>query len=959
MTHESGPLLIVAGAGTGKTTVITRRIAYLIAAKRARPEEILALTFTEKAAEEMETRVDLLVPYGYVETWIATFHAFGDRLLRESAAVLGLTPAVRVLTKAEQMVLLKEHLFDLPLRRFRPATNPTHFLQALTTLFSRAKDEDVTPEAFLAHAESLAGESSRQPADAALAETAANALELARTYHEYQRLLREHDAMDFGDQVMLALQLFREHPSILAQYRRRFRYILVDEFQDTNYAQFELIKLLAPDHANVTIVADDDQSIFKFRGAAISNILNFLQAYPQAAEVALVDNYRSPQPLLDGAYRLIQHNNPERLEVKRRINKRLMAVGRRPSDGPVYRLFDAVAGEADWVAAQIRDGVQRGRRTYRDFAILVRSNKDAEPFLRALNVTGIPWQFTGGSGLYAHEEIRVLLSWLRAVVDEQDSVSLYHAASSTILQMPMSDLLRCLKVSQRLSRPLRWAFEHVEELPELADVTSGGRAVIQECLRHLRACAEASRYRTTGQVLYHLVTETGYLKRLAGTQTLEAAEQLQTIGRFFDVVQSFERVAQLDRLPAFLQHLDALLQAGDEPETLPPAWELPVVRVLTVHKAKGLEFPVVFMVGLVQNRFPVPARRDVLDLPEPLIKDLLPAGDVHLQEERRLFYVGMTRAQEELYLTSAADYGGKSTRKVSQFVLEALNLPRQRPQPAGQGALAVLARSSVAPTPQVAASSGQAPAVLAAAGPLRLNAHRLDDYLTCPFKYRFLHVLRLPVMRHHLVMYGAAIHQAIEQFYTRRRAGGAMSLEELLEVFAQAWSSEGFLTRRHEEQRFAQGRQALTQWHARETAQPSRPALIEEPFQFVFEDVVITGRFDRVDITGDEVVIIDFKSSDISDQAKADKRASASWQMRVYAWAWRELHGRLPDRAELHFVDADLIGRAEITDAEIAETQAAVRQVAAGLRAGAFPARPDEHVCRWCAYQAICPSAAA
>ncbi|MDR7559916.1 MAG: ATP-dependent helicase, partial [Armatimonadota bacterium] len=380
VTHETGPLLIVAGAGTGKTQVITRRIAWLIATRRARPSEILALTFTDKAAAEMEERVDVLVPYGYTDVWISTFHAFGDRVLREHALALGLRPDFRVLTRAEQVVFLRQHLFDLPLDVYRPLGDPTRHLEALLTLFSRAKDEDVSPAEYRAFAERVAASAAAAPHDRELQDLARQQMELALAYQRYQELLAREGLVDFGDLITLTLRLFREHPAVLRAFRERFRYILVDEFQDTNYAQFQLVRLLADGGPqNITVVGDDDQSIYKFRGAAISNILTFLDTYPDATQVVLTTNYRSTQPILDAAYRLIQHNNPDRLEVRHRLDKRLRAV--RPGGTPPRHVhLDTLSSEADWVARQIASQVEAGTWRYRDVAILVRSNADADPF---------------------------------------------------------------------------------------------------------------------------------------------------------------------------------------------------------------------------------------------------------------------------------------------------------------------------------------------------------------------------------------------------------------------------------------------------------------------------------------------------------------------------------------------------------------------------------------------------
>src|SRR5712691_11369029 len=322
-THDAGPLLIVAGAGTGKTTVITRRIAHLIAQRKARPGEILALTFTDKAAAEMEERVDQLVPYGYADVDIATFHSFGDRLLREYSLELGLTPDFRVLSRAEQVIFFRDRLFEFPLERYRPLGDPTRHLQAL---ISRCKDEDIAPDEYRAAAERLREAAAAAPDDAELADLAVQQFELAATYTKYQEVMAREGAIDFGDQIVHALRLLRSRPHVLAAYQRRYKHILVDEFQDTNHAQFELVKLLAARHDNLCVVADDDQAIYRWRGAAISNVLGFLERYPSARQIVLTDNYRSHQSILDAAYRLIVHNNPDRLEVKSGIDKHLVAT---------------------------------------------------------------------------------------------------------------------------------------------------------------------------------------------------------------------------------------------------------------------------------------------------------------------------------------------------------------------------------------------------------------------------------------------------------------------------------------------------------------------------------------------------------------------------------------------------------------------------------------------------------
>ncbi|HWT82109.1 MAG TPA: ATP-dependent DNA helicase, partial [Candidatus Methylomirabilis sp.] len=614
--------------------------------------------------------------------------------------------------------------------------------------------------------------------------------------------------VDFGDQVLLTLRLFQEHPAMLEKYRERFRYILVDEFQDTNHTQWELVKLLAGGKGHITVVGDDDQSIYKFRGAAISNILGFTAAYPEAQHIVLRENFRSGQTILDAAYRLIRHNDPDRLEVRGQIDKRLVA---RSSDGPPPRHMhhDSVSSEADAVARLIADRVEAKTWGYRDVAILVRGNRDADPFLRAMNMQGIPWRFSGNQGLYARPEVRLLLAFLRVVADPEDTVSLYFLAGSELYAMDDWPLAQCAGAARRTNRSLRWIFENLHSVAELADLDLTACATAERLVKDVKEYVALSRERSTGEILYQFLMRSGLLKRLVAAGSPAADARVGNIARFFEIVHRIEEVSDHDRVPQFIQHIDVLIEGGDDPAAIEAEEDVDAVNVLTVHKAKGLEFPVVFLVGLVADRFPSRGRREPLALPEALLHDVLAGGDFHLQEERRLFYVGMTRAKRELYLTSARDYGGARGKKVSRFVLEALDLPPSEPKPYKASAVEAIQRHapSVEETPD-------ALRVIPDHEILPLSHYQVDDYLTCPLKYKYIHVLRVPIREHHSVVYGKALHEAIS-FYLRRKlaraqshpgGGSGVTEAEVLAIYEGAWESLGFLSREHEELRLEAGR---------------------------------------------------------------------------------------------------------------------------------------------------------
>jgi DNA helicase-2/ATP-dependent DNA helicase PcrA len=950
--HGEGPLLIIAGAGTGKTTVLTRRIAHLIASKRARPEEILALTFTEKAAVEMAERVDQLIPYGYAETPISTFHAFGDRVLREAALEMGMNPEFRVLTEPEAIIFLRERLFALPLDRFRPLGDPTRHLAALLTLVSRAKDEDISPQQYGEWAQGrLRQVRMAASPDSAVVDDARTHVELAAFYEAHQRLLAEAGLVDFGDQIHRALEVLRTRPAVLERLRARHRFILVDEFQDTNHAQLEMLKLVAGDVPNITVVGDDDQAIYRWRGAATANLLAFRRLYPGAHEVVLNENHRSTQLVLDAAARLISYNNPYRLEVVAKIDKRLRA--QRSGGSPVRHLsFDTASAEADGVAVLVEERIQTGARP-RDVAILVRSNGDAEAVLRALNVKGIPHRFSGSRGLYAREEVRLLVSFLRILASPDDSISLFYLCASETYGMPEIDLLRLNQYARRKTRPLLEVLRALPENDDLVGVGGAAREAAARLLDDLDQAAQEVPKRRTGEVLYGFLQRSGTLKRLAREATAAAEAKVKNIAKFFETVKAYGDVAEHDRVPSFVSHLDLLREAGDDPAIAEAERDDDAVHVLTVHKAKGLEFPIVFLVGCAEQKFPLQRRSDPLSLPAELVKEELPGGNGHVDEERRLFYVAMTRAKDELILTSAADYGAGRTRKVSRFVVEALDLPSPRPVSRASQAMEALERHRPAPELPPA---GDPP--LADDEVLRLSYGQIDDYETCPLKYRYVHVLRVPLLTHHAVVYGHAVHEAVRRLFEARLAGQLFSADELVAAFRAAWVSEGFLSRTHEEQRQAAGEAMLRRFHEEEARAPWNPTAVEQEFAFALERNRVQGRYDLVVEREGHVTIVDFKTGDVREEKAADKRARESLQLDLYALAHLRTKGRLPDRVELRFLETGLVAGKRPTLEDASKTEARIRSAAEAIRQRAFPARPTWMACGQCPFRDICPHTA-
>jgi DNA helicase-2/ATP-dependent DNA helicase PcrA len=943
--HGEGPLLIVAGAGTGKTKVITHRIARLIAAKAARPAEILAVTFTEKAANEMEARVDVLVPYTSSFAEISTFNSFGERVLRDYALDIGYPPDFRLLADVDQAIFFRENLFRLPLDYYRPLGHPTRHIQEVLEAIRRLKQEDVRPEDYVRWAEELG----RQASGETERETARKHREIARVFAAYQALLRSEGLIDFEDQVTLVVDLLRRRPAVLDELRRRYRYILVDEFQDTNFVQFELVKMLAAEHRNLTVVGDDDQSIFRFRGASLSNILGFEEVFPEARRIVLTRNYRSTQPILDASYRLIRHNDPNRLEFKDQVDKRLRAVARGRGKSIHMLSFDTLAHEADAVAGRVLE-LRAGGAAWGDMAVLVRRNADADPYLRSLNMRQVPYRFSGSRGLYQQEEIKILVAFIRALTDFENSRDLFYLALSDVYKADPYDMSRIAGYAEKKNLSLHGVFKAIAEGASPVDLPAATLATVQRIFADIVTHVELAGTKNAGAVVYAFLEKSGYLKSLVGPMTPESEVRVKNVRLFFDKIKGFSELVENDSIRSFARYLDLLAEVGDNPATSEAELDEDAVNVLTVHKAKGLEFGTVFLVGLIEDRFPGRERRERVPVPDGVLKESLPGRENFLQEERRLFYVAMTRARRALYLTWARDYGTKRFKKVSPFVLEALDIPKMPED--------VLKASVLEEIRRYALATGR-PATPAAARPqgtLRLSFVRVEDYLLCPLKYKFRHDMRVPVLPHHAIVFGRVLHATIHSYLKRRMKGQAVDIDAVLEEYRKNWVNEGFLSREHEELRKAAGEKALRLFHAREERSGRRAAFLERPFRWQERGLRFSGRFDRIDFEAAGGVIIDFKTAEAASQKEADRAAADSLQMDVYALSFLKSEGRLLFETRLHFLESDIVGRAVKGEKELRRAEAKIREAADGVRAGDFRARPDWHNCSACEFKTICPS---
>ncbi|MBI4257188.1 ATP-dependent helicase [Candidatus Uhrbacteria bacterium] len=955
VTHIDGPLMIVAGAGTGKTTVVTHRIAWLIGEGHATSEEILALTFTDKAAGEMEERVDRLLPYGYVDLQISTFHSFAEKLLRQYGAELGLSRDFQLMTELDAWLLARQQFDRFELDYYRPLGNPTKYIRSLLTHFSRVKDLGLDSDDYQTFVEGKKADLDTAQTDEAVTSEIARLEELARAYVTYQQVLRENDALDFGDLILYTLKLLRTRPAVRARVRARFKFMLVDEFQDTNDAQYEIVKLIAEPRNNLTVVGDDDQSIYKFRGASLANILRFEEDFPRAKRVVLIKNYRSAQEILDRAHAFIQHNNPHRLEAakERHLSKKLEAAQEFPALIEHIHALTATEEVARVVERIIHLKAQENI-LWSDFAILVRSNAGGMDFAVGLERHKIPYQFLALSGLYTKPVVLDLVAYLRVLDDPFDSPSFYRLLTSKIVGVNERSILELNRWAHRKGKSL---FEACEQVGSIFQVAIEDQLVIRRLLEQLAVFQRSARTRPVGELFVIVAKESGYLTHLNTYAEQKKLDSFSYLQQFYQRLKSFERRSEHPVLHQFLAEFDHERDAGEEGSLSIDLEAGPdMVRVMTVHAAKGLEFKHVFVVNLVAQRFPTNQKSDAIALPEGLGSDPVHDKEAHVEEERRLFYVAMTRAKQGLFFTSAENYGGARARKLSMFLHELGYASPQRVRETIELFDADLG-SKVEIQPTVIFSI-----------PKQFSFTQLSAFKTCPLQYKFAHILKIPVMGKWTFSYGKTMHNTLQKFFTLwlERTGSRqtslfvsplqpageglpVSWKELEECYHASWQNDWFINDRQRKEYKEQGLVSLRDFYGSMIGSRPHPLAVEQGFTMKFGDVVLKGRIDRIDTFEDGIEIIDYKTgSPKSELSKEDKE-----QLFLYQLAARDVLGLVPKKLTYHYLTNNSQVSFLGTQDQLLDVQELMVERTRAIRSSQFNPTPGFH-CQFCDFADIC-----
>jgi DNA helicase-2/ATP-dependent DNA helicase PcrA len=964
ITFGNGPLLIIAGAGTGKTTVLTRRISWLIEQGLAQSDEILALTFTEKAATEMNDRVDQLMPLGYTEMSISTFHAFAQRILQQHALDIGLPGDFKVLTETQAWMLIQKNLANFTLDYYRPMGNPSKFIHSLLKHFNKAKGEGITPEIYLNYAQELQlatdtpkktrkkkkEESGIQTTD----ETEiARINEVANAYHTYQKLLLDNAYLDFGDLINYTIKLFQTRSKILAFYQKRYKYILVDEFQDTDLVQYELIKLISTPLNNITVVGDDDQSIYKFRGASISNILKFKEDFPQTKEITLTDNYRSSQPILDLAYNFIKLNDPERLETKLKISKKL--ISHSDTNGEIAVLHaETVHEEASMVVDKICQLTEAGNYNYNDFAILVRANDHADPFISELSKRGVPYVFVANRGLYKKPFILDILAYLKLLDNYHESENLFRVLNLKKFEIPSNDLISLSQLAKKKTLSL---YEVIKQIPTIISVPEDSYRKLAELLVLLDKHTNWARQMPISELLIKVLEDLKITKDLAH-DSIQNVENRNLLQQFYNKAQHWELDADDKTVRAFLNHLKLEMDAGNSGElAFDPNIGPEAVRVMTIHSAKGLEFECVYMVNMVEARFPTRERKDQIEIPEKLVKEILSEGDIHLMEERRLFYVAMTRAKQYLYLTWANDYGGSTVKKPSRFLIEAnLESPETKPTPTGT---VLFKEKQTLPLPL-----NQSIAI-----PETFSWTSISSFLKCPLEYKYKYLYQLPTAGNGYMSFGQTIHKTIQVFsqlliqansakqtdlFNKKPSSEIeyLPIEKLFRLYEENWIDDWYENKWDKERFRKRGYKLLENYYKYLTNNRILPAVAEKFFKLKLGDYKYVGVIDCFYENPDgSISIVDYKTSQKARTKleKVDKK-----QLLGYQWAAQEfLKKKVKHLSYWDLEDLSNVIEFSGTESDIAQTKTEflenIEAIVQAIKANSFKEldRKKSHDCEY------------
>jgi DNA helicase-2/ATP-dependent DNA helicase PcrA len=1000
----TGIQCVLAGPGSGKTRVITEKIVHLIE-QGAAPGEILALTFSDKAAREMAERLEKSLGTVGSDIAVHTFHSFCLQVLEDNVLDSGISFSSGIISRTNQLVWGLQNIDEFGFEHIEVGNNAPRVITSLIDGISRLRDELITPAELDAYLCEKECQSDGDDGEERL--FYGKLRDLLRVYEAYERFKRLGMLLDFDDMIHETVRLFERKPPILALYKRRYRYILVDEFQDTNYAQLALIKQLAGDQ--LCVVGDDDQTIYRFRGAYFGNFDDFSQSYPDHRVTLLDENYRNSRTILAAALQLMAHapgREDKALATANPAGETIIVAECENEDAEAHYVLQEIRRLLDTDVFDREEGRKRQFR-YRDFAILCRRRADGVKFYQLLKSHGIPCEFSGEIAFFSMPEVRDMMAWLRAVKNPLAAgISLNRIMKAGGVPEAVVQTINAT------ARETGWSVDHsdgvFEAMQAAEDVAPEYLPVVRELAQSVVRLTEKKDRETLSGLVYEVMMRTGALYR----ETLENDDGRHrlVLNRFYTLSKDYESITKDARVDDFLEYLSLL--SDMDIEVSEPS-DTDAVQILTLHKSKGKEFPVVFLVDLSERKFPLRYQEKPFFVPRDLARGLVPEENekaLHLQEERRLCYVGMTRAQERLYFTRAKIYGdnkresrasvfleeleytdnplitvidvpaetrdipvlAKNELEVAKHALQAqairavvdmrlgtalqrmMDLEKVRLLEEGED-ISVFDRSAFLAVPEAPFTLPRSGGETCGIGPEHgFSASALQTYEACPLQYRFRHVLIIPTEPKSYFGLGSVVHTVIEKLSADELKGIAPTRERaraMLDVF---WSPKGYQSRKHEEEDRAKAESLLDFYLGWHLMNDNSLAGIEEKFMFTFDGRTMKGYIDRIERTPDGgMVVIDFKTG--SKPGSLTRNAvKENIQLNLYCLAVRDRYGELPRRASFLYLKDNKRVDYFPDDESMEFFLHKLSGMIGAICAGEFPATPSYSACRFCDYTPLC-----
>ncbi|MDB5178933.1 MAG: hypothetical protein JWN01_876 [Patescibacteria group bacterium] len=923
--HTDGPLLVVAGAGTGKTQVITRRIAHLIARGKAKPTQVLALTFTEKAAREMQDRLYGLIGWESFQVPVMTFHAFGAELLGRFASHIGRSIRGGLLNDTQKALLLQQHVGRIELKYYGAQADLFEFLEGIVGYVGSLQNAGVSVGRYEEYVEGL-----RQDPGEMHPRDVDEQADLVQFYRLYEDLKAETGTFDYNDQLQLPLKILQERPNVAQRLAAEYKYVLVDEYQDTNAVQDALLRTFIGREGNLFAVGDDDQAIYGFRGAEIGNILAFADHFALGKPAVLVRNYRSGQAILDASYRLIRHNDPERLESKLGIDKRLIAQHNEST--AEYVPYRTATDEQEGVLAAVAARLEAGEAPA-SMAVLAATHAPLRALAKAMRTRQVPFALSTTVNIFEQPELIglwYLMKWLAMWADEE---AVGHVIMGPFVGWSAEEYRRLLEVSREQMVSVEAALR--------ADESESGRALVAR----LDAWREWARDLPVSQLAFRLVFETGRADawREQAEESPRMVRVFEDLQRWFDQMQDFETMAVN---PALAEYSKAF--------PMPPALEVTEavgdaegVQLLTVHASKGLEFEAVYVIGCTQRSWSG-GRGLGRQVPEALRGGLELAPE---HEFRRLMYVAATRARSSLVVSAPTRTAGGVKQAVSPFVAELFGAEADGHEAVGMVAdriERVMSKLQRFYPMEGALADAKLP-FETSDGWLELGVTSLSSYEYCPFEFYMTNVLQIKQPLGPQLAFGNALHKVFESYYRARLADSVRPAGELHTLLDELWSDRGYARRELAEADRALAHATLEVFLQREPGAPRRILGTEVPVRFEVPEAKLRlrGKIDAFFEVAGGVELRDFKTGRTkTDPEKLAKEAKVNLQLRTYALAYEALNGKAPAQVVLDYVVTGVEGVAELSPKILQNHRDKLVSLAAKIRNREFAPNPSPmHTC--------------